>query len=154
MTEAPERIWASPGMPGYTDEPAVGVYDVEYVRADMLKGQTMSDNTDDMNDFVLLAMARDEAVSRVKELEAALPEQIEWVKRLADDLNAAEGREARLKAKLAKAVEALEKVSQLITDQYADRLYTQTGAGWEHCGDDIKEEARTTLAELTGGKDE
>lgn len=36
----------------------------------MLKGQTMSDNTDDMNDFVLLAIARDEAVSRVKELEA------------------------------------------------------------------------------------
>ena len=86
----------------------------------------MSDNTDDMNDFVLLAIARDEAVSRVKELEA----------------------------KLAKAVEALEKVSQLITDQYADRLYTQTGAGWEHCGDDIKEEARTTRAELKGENDE
>lgn len=34
MTEAPERIWASPGMPGYTDEPAVGVYDVQYIRAD------------------------------------------------------------------------------------------------------------------------
>ena len=46
---------------------------------------------------------------RCAELEAALPEQIEWVKRLADDLNAAEGREARLKAKLAKAEEMLER---------------------------------------------
>ena len=53
MTKAPERIWMDPG-------------------AEMLKGQTMSDNTDDMNDFVLLAIARDEAVSRVKELEAKL----------------------------------------------------------------------------------
>lgn len=51
MSEAPERIWMDPG-------------------AEMLKGQTMSDNTDDMNDFVLLAIARDEAVSMVKELEA------------------------------------------------------------------------------------
>ena len=34
MSEAPERIWASPGMPGYTNEPAVGVYDVQYIRAD------------------------------------------------------------------------------------------------------------------------
>jgi hypothetical protein len=47
-----------------------------------------------------------EAGDRIEKLEAALPEQIEWVKRLADDLNAAEGREARLKAKLAKAREA------------------------------------------------
>jgi hypothetical protein len=37
----------------------------------------MSDNTDDMNDFVLLAMARDEAVSRVKELEAKLAKAVE-----------------------------------------------------------------------------
>ena len=42
----------------------------------------MSDNTDDMNDLVLLAMARDEAVSRVKELEAVLREVDAWV----DDL--------------------------------------------------------------------
>ena len=35
MTEAPERIWASPGMPGYTNEPAVGVYDVQYLRKDV-----------------------------------------------------------------------------------------------------------------------
>lgn len=78
MSEAPERIYldgdveAGDGMfprcfenPKYASEPPV-----EYIRAEMLKGQTMSDNTDDMNDFVLLAIARDEAVSRVKELEA------------------------------------------------------------------------------------
>ena len=43
----------------------------------MLKGQTMGDNTDDMNVFVLLAIARDEAVSRVKELEAKLAKAVE-----------------------------------------------------------------------------
>ena len=32
---APERIWAEPGMPGYTDDPNE-VYTVEYVRADLL----------------------------------------------------------------------------------------------------------------------
>jgi hypothetical protein len=50
------------------------------------------------------------AIEQTKELEAALSEEVEWVKRLADDLNAAEGREARLKAKLAKAVDALETI--------------------------------------------
>ena len=37
----------------------------------------MSDNADDMNDLVLLAMARDEAVSKVKELEAKLKKAVE-----------------------------------------------------------------------------
>ena len=37
----------------------------------------MSDNTDDMNDLVLLAMALDEAVSKVKELEAKLKKAVE-----------------------------------------------------------------------------
>ena len=36
----------------------------------------MSDNTDDMNDLVLLAMALDEAVSKVKELEAKLAKAV------------------------------------------------------------------------------
>jgi len=35
MTEAPEQIWASPGMPGYTNEPSVGIYDVQYIRKDV-----------------------------------------------------------------------------------------------------------------------
>lgn len=34
--EALERIWAEPGMPGYTDEPNE-LYTVEYVRADIIK---------------------------------------------------------------------------------------------------------------------
>ena len=59
-----------------------------------------------------------------------------------------------LEAKLAKAVEGLENVSRLVDNQYADRLYTQTVAGWEQCADDVKDVARTTLAELTGGEDE
>jgi hypothetical protein len=46
----------------------------------------MSDNTDDMNDFVLLAMARDEAVSRVKELEAKLAKAVEALEWQADTI--------------------------------------------------------------------
>jgi len=49
MSNAPERIWAEPNMPGYLDEPN-GLYTVEYVRAD-----------------------------RVKELEAVLREVETWV---------------------------------------------------------------------------
>ena len=74
---------------------------------------------------------------RIEELEAALPEQIEWVKRLADDLNAAEGREARLEAKLAKALDVLVQI-----------------AGKKDFADDPWSIARTTLAELTGGNDD
>ena len=87
------------------------------------------------------------AADRIEELEAALPEQIEWVKRLADDLNSAEGREARLEAKLAKAVEALEGVRAFVRDlaPYADQGHTLVPA---------LEKACTTLAELTGGKDD
>jgi hypothetical protein len=36
MSEAPERIWAEPGMPRYTDEPNE-LYTVEYVRADRIE---------------------------------------------------------------------------------------------------------------------
>ncbi|MGA1207891.1 MAG: hypothetical protein ACO31Z_09035 [Litorivicinaceae bacterium] len=57
-----------------------------------------------------------------------------------------------LEAKLAKAVEALEKVCQLVDDQYADRLYSQNAAGWGYCGDHLKDVASTTLAELKGEK--
>jgi uncharacterized coiled-coil protein SlyX len=77
-----------------------------------------------------------EADDRIEELEAALPEQIEWVKRLADDLNAAEGREARLKAKLAQALRALERI-EVSTDT------REQGAI-----------AMATLAELKGQSDE
>ena len=35
MIDAPERIWAEPGMPGYLDEPHE-IYTVEYVRADLM----------------------------------------------------------------------------------------------------------------------
>jgi hypothetical protein len=99
------------------------------VRAEMLKGQTMSDNTDDMNDFVLLAIARDEAVSRVKELEA----------------------------KLAKAVDALEFYAEV--DNYEDQHRPEDCGCCYYLHDaEIKEDegarARTTLTELTGGKDE
>ena len=66
------------------------------------------------------------AYAAYKEAEAKLEEQVEWVKSLADDLIAAEGREARLKEKLEKAVEVLivyeNKLVSLATatDDYAD----------------------------------
>ena len=46
----------------------------------------MSDNTDDMNDFVLLAIARDEAVSRVKELEAKLAKAVDALGTALDEM--------------------------------------------------------------------
>lgn len=79
MTKAPERIWMDPDIKFPECEKQ---YECD-VRAEMLKGQTMSDNTDDMNDFVLLAIARDEAVSRVKELEAKLAKAVEGFEELA-----------------------------------------------------------------------
>jgi len=84
-----------------------------------------------------------EAEAYAGELEANLAEQIEWVKQLADDLIAAEGREARLKEKLAKAVEIAELFSG--------------GVEYDYHGNIIGEEERKALAELeelTGGKDE
>ena len=38
MNNAPERIWAEPGMPGYLDE-ASEVYTVEYIRRDIVEDE-------------------------------------------------------------------------------------------------------------------
>lgn len=78
--------------------------------------------------------------SRIEELEANLAEQIEWVKRLADDLIAAEGREARLKDKLAKAL-------QVLKDMRDDKT------GFRH-EVHFRRRAAVVYAELTGGKDD
>ncbi len=87
----------------------------------------MSDNTDDMNDLVLLAMARDEAVSKVKELEA----------------------------KLAKAENALFTLSHIHdgnpSDARADILPLDYA---RHMLWEARNIARTTLAELKGKDDE
>ena len=72
MTEAIERIWACPGMPGYTNEPAVGVYDVEYIRKDV------SD--------ALVAAAREEALREAAEVAA---EEANWVPHKSDDFRKA-----------------------------------------------------------------
>ena len=55
-----------------------------------------------------------------------------------------------LEAKLAKAVSGLKSISRLIDHQYSDELYTQSHSGWENCGDDVKDTACITLAELKG----
>lgn len=78
-----------------------------------------------------------EAKDRIEELEANLAEQIEWVRRLADDLIAAEGREARLKEKLAKVEEALRGWIDFANEQ-----------GMPVSLSDLE------AAQLTGGKDE
>ena len=87
----------------------------------------MSDNTDDMNDLVLLAMARDEAVSKVKELEA----------------------------KLAKAENALFTLSHIHdgnpSDARADILPLDYA---RHMLWEARNIARTTLAELKGETDD
>lgn len=78
-----------------------------------------------------------EAEAYAEELEANLAEQIEWVKGLADDLIAAEGREARLKEKLAKVEEALRGWIDFANEQGMPVSLSDLGA-----------------AQLTGGKDE
>ena len=91
MSEAPTELWAdwdydaNDGVCGvHTHKRYASGYEpdfppIRYVRADRIEG-----------------------------LEAALSEQIQWVRELADELIAAEGREAKLKAKLAKAVAFIE----------------------------------------------
>lgn len=82
---------------------------------------------------------RKEAAARIEELEEELEEQVEWVRSLAYDLIAAEGREARLKEKLEKAVDALK--------------YALQGAEWSYYGINFEEnyaEELATLAELEG----
>jgi hypothetical protein len=74
-----------------------------------------------------------EAEAKIEELEASLAEQVEWVRRLADDLIVAE-------AKLAKAVDALE-AGVICTTKHG-------GAA------EFLRIARTTLAELKVKKDE
>jgi hypothetical protein len=38
MSEAPKRIWAEPGLPGYLDEPHE-IFTVEYTRTDLVRAQ-------------------------------------------------------------------------------------------------------------------
>ena len=71
----------------------------------------MSDDLKErLSDMSVLSQSRTpaDALKHIEELEAALSEQIQWVRELADDLIAAEGREAKLKTKLAKKDGCLE----------------------------------------------
>lgn len=77
--------------------------------------------------------------ARIEELEAEMEEQVEWVRSLAYDLVSEEGREARLKEKLAKAVEALD--SCLLSAKWS---YYGTNFEGEYA------EELATLAELKG----
>ena len=122
-TEAPERIWAKPGMPGYiNDGPVPGVYDVEYTRA------ALSDAKD----------------KRIEELEAERDEQVQWVKDLADDV-------ISLEAKLAKAMDGLRECEGEI-DQYIRQEYPHDHPVQERYRqrDFAANPARTTIAELKG----
>ena len=99
------------------------------------------------NDWVL-----DQAEYRIEELEAELADAIRIGKDWFEEQKRAHVRAVSAEAKLAKAVSGLESISKLIDDQYSDELYTQSHSGWENCGDDVKDTARNTLAELKGEK--
>lgn len=60
---------------------------------------------------------------RAEAAEAKLSEQVEWVKRLADDLIAAEGREARIKAKLDQLLEVSKRAVRLSLEHPNFKLY-------------------------------
>jgi hypothetical protein len=78
----------------------------------------------------------------------AIQEQADRIEKLTNCVAVLEAKLSKSEALLAKAMGALGKVRQIVDEQYADRLYCQNVAGWEHCGDDLKDVARTTIAEL------
>ena len=95
------------------------------------------------------------SLARIEELEAALPEQIEWVKRLADDLIAAEAKLAKaveasidIAASLAAAISLLERGGKKAAA--SDRMFAQMLLDYNASLDRF----RTTLAELKGQDDE
>ena len=90
-------------------------------------------NRDDAADRIEQLVATNEALTKERD------EQIEWVKRLADDLIAAE-------AKLAKAVVALEYYAGRVTYRLCDDCPVQV-----HKSADLSGPARATLAEITSG---
>lgn len=105
----------------------------------------------DQCDVIWHTGAKPFGTSVVQDIEAQLAEQIEWVKSLADDLIAAEEREARLKEKLAKAVEAFTRIDFAVTNEkdpdtgfWIECSISEFTAGIVHA----------TLEELTGDKDE
>ena len=78
---APERIWASPGMPGYTDEPAVGVYDVQYIRSDVAQAMVAKAREDALREAA--KTARDYGVDSyaAKMISAAIEDLIPTAER-------------------------------------------------------------------------
>jgi hypothetical protein len=106
-----------------------------------------------MSDDLVKALWKDVAdVDRQQEAAARIEELEEKLKTAEEIGRAFEEDTGQTREKLAKAVEALEKVCRLVDEQYSDRLYTQSVAGWEYCADDVADGARTTLAELKGDK--
>ena len=106
-------------------------------------------NIGPINDPICIGEEKPFGASVVQDIEAQLAEQIEWVKRLADDLIASE-------AKLAKAVEALEQIAshRKKCHEYDDDV------GHERREFDVEDmiimeyAARTTLEALKGQDDE
>ena len=94
MSEAPERIWAKPGMPGYITDGPCDLYDVEYVRADMLHE-------------IFLRYSKAET-RRIEELE-------ERLKAAGEDANEAETYAAEMEDKLKEMAEMDDKLAKVVT---------------------------------------
>ena len=85
---------------------------------------------------------------RIKGLEELL-----WAAE--NDANEAEAYAGELEAKLAKAVGELEAIEQYGSDTLSGRVDGPDDRAWQRAGVlEMTIRARTTLAELTGGKDE
>ena len=98
----------------------------------------------------------EELADRIEELEAKLANASDRIQGLEEllwaaekDANEAEAYAEELEAKLARAVEALELALELADNDLVD--FSRYGLS---CDADINKHYRTTLAELTGGKDE
>lgn len=94
----------------------------------------------------------DAAIERTKELEAALPEQIEWVKRLADDLIAAEAKLINAGSALEMCMDMLEALQEESgrSIEYGEEDAFRMGEWFEAYEFKCLALARTTLAEIKG----
>jgi len=136
MSEAPERIWAKPGMPGYITDGPCDVYDIEYVRADMLHE-------------IFLRYSKAET-RRIEELE-------EHLKAAREDANEAETYAAEMEDKLKEMAEMDDKLAKaelalqqmVIEYDEVDLAHDEPAAMTA-----AYVVARTALAELKGKKDE
>ena len=151
MTDAPERIWARDVAPYGLDDLELGCWwhkpeygdEVEYIRADLYDNTALKAAADMMADehgwvrrerLDALTEQLEAARADAKEAEAYAEELAKDQVDLCRQLIAAED-------KLAKAMELVTFASNMDVTDWSEAL-------------DVKDQARTTLAEIEGGKDD